>query len=216
MKWYEASGLVAAVCLSFALIHSLMVTGAVKTLATRLLGERIVRSFYRLFYSIVSVITVAVAVYLIARIPDARLLEPPLWARLLGHAVQAAGVVLGLLAFRRFRTDEFLGIAQARRFFRGEKAGGDLEGLTSEGLVTTGVYGIVRHPLYLAGILIFTFSPNVTRNWLIVTVLADAYFVLGAFLEDRRLVERFGARYVRYMQSVPGLIPRPRLRQARK
>jgi protein-S-isoprenylcysteine O-methyltransferase Ste14 len=40
-----------------------------------------------------------------------------------------------------------------------------------------------------------------------VAVLADAYFVYGAFAEEKRLKEKFGAEYVHYMQRVPMLLP---------
>ena len=62
---------------------------------------------------------------------------------------------------------------------------GDAEGITQTRLVKTGVYSLVRHPLYLAGIIIFTFEPNITRNWLAVSILADIYFIFGAFMEEK-------------------------------
>jgi protein-S-isoprenylcysteine O-methyltransferase Ste14 len=72
----------------------------------------------------------------------------------------------------------------------------------------TGVYGIVRHPLYLAGIIVFTFNPHVTINSLTTAVLADLYFLFGMVIEERRLVEIFGDEYRKYRERVPRMIPR--------
>jgi len=66
--------------------------------------------------------------------------------------------------------------------------------LRSKELVRTGVYGIVRHPMYLAGLVIFTFNPIITVNGLTVTVLADLYFLFGVFIEERRFLNIFGDR----------------------
>jgi protein-S-isoprenylcysteine O-methyltransferase Ste14 len=61
--------------------------------------------------------------------------------------------------------------------------------------------------MYLGGILIFTFWPFMTRTSLAVSILADAYFVFGAFAEERRLLGSFGAEHLRHKKEVPLLIP---------
>ncbi len=121
--------------------------------------------------------------------------------------LQLAGVAIGAAAFRKMRVGEFLGLAQAARYLKGKEPEGDEEGL-KQSLVTSGIYSVVRHPQYLAGIIVFTFNPYLTRNWLTVSVLADLYFVAGALLEERRLIRRFGDEYLRYMRRVPRLLPR--------
>lgn len=127
--------------------------------------------------------------------------------KLFGHAMQALGITISAAAFWHFHIGEFLGISQAVRSLRGTVHHGDEEGLRQT-LVTTGIYGMVRHPMYLAGILIFTFNPYITRNLLTVSVTADIYFVAGAFLEEQRLIRRFGDEYRRYMKRVPRFLPK--------
>jgi protein-S-isoprenylcysteine O-methyltransferase Ste14 len=211
MHWIEASALVAAVFAGFAAIHSLLVTGRAKSLAAGLFGERTVKAFYRLFYTAFSGAATLAAVYLILLVPDKTLLRPPLWVAIPFHLMQLAGLAIGAAAFRRMSLDEFLGTAQAARFLKGKEPRGDEEGLR-QSLVTTGVYRVVRHPQYLAGILIFTFNPYISRNWLVVSVLADLYFAAGALLEERRLIRRFGEDYRRYMERVPRFVPKLRVR----
>lgn len=86
-----------------------------------------------------------------------------------------------------------------------------MEGITQTRLVKSGVYGIVRHPLYLAGIVVMTFSPTLTRNRITVSILADLYFVFGAFIEERRYIRYFGREYLDYMKEVPRLLPGKKL-----
>jgi protein-S-isoprenylcysteine O-methyltransferase Ste14 len=207
MKWYEASALVAAIFAAFAIIHSLLVTDAAKSVARKLLGEGFVRSFYRLIYTVISVITTVLAVYLIIIVPDEIIYTPPLWARLICHAVQFTGIAIGAIAFKNIHLGEFYGLSQTVRALRGKEQLGDEEGL-KQYLITTSIYGVVRHPMYLAGILLFTFNPYLTRTWLTVSVMADLYFVVGALLEERRLISRFGDEYRAYMKRVPRFIPR--------
>lgn len=80
----------------------------------------------------------------------------------------------------------------------------------SEGLVTWGPWGRVRHPIYLAGLLI-----NLGASLLIGTVLLFGGFalhaiaeVLGARLEERWLQQRLGPEYTAYQQAVPRWLPR--------
>jgi protein-S-isoprenylcysteine O-methyltransferase Ste14 len=124
------------------------------------------------------------------------------------HGIQVLGLVIGILSLNAGKPFEFVGIAQAVRYITRREVKGDEEGITGDRLVKTGLYGIVRHPMYLAGIMIFTFEPNITRNWLTVSVLADIYFIIGAFIEERRLIKRFGDEYIQYMKEVPRFIPK--------
>lgn len=208
MAWYEAVGLVCLVFFAFALVHSLFVTSFVKGLFKWLLGETLLMGFYRLVYTLFSVATTLLAISLIINIPDAALFRAPPWLGWPMRALQLAGLALGLWSFNAVHPLEFLGLAQAWRYVKHGRVMGDLEGITRDRLVKTGAYAHVRHPLYLAGIMIFTFQPNVTRIWLTVSVLADAYFIFGAFIEERRLIRRFGDKYKAYMREVPRFLPR--------
>lgn len=195
------------ICLVFALIHSITVAQWFKRLCVRFLGETFLRVWYRFLYTVVSALTGAAAIYLIVQVPDRVLWEVPFWLRWLLHGVQVAGFLFGARAFQYLDTWEFMGIRQVWRFFSRKEVSGNLEGMTDRELVTTGVYGIVRHPLYVAGLIIFTFSPVITVNGLTITVLADLYFLFGMFIEERRFLRVYGDRYREYMQQVPRMLP---------
>lgn len=79
-------------------------------------------------------------------------------------------------------------------------------------LVTSGLYGYVRHPQYV-GFLLITFGLNV--QWLTILtlvlwpMLAALYWRL-AKEEDKENEERFGEAFREYKRRVPGFFPRIR------
>jgi protein-S-isoprenylcysteine O-methyltransferase Ste14 len=193
--------------LLFAFIHSITVSKKMKKVCADFFGETFMRVCYRALYNAISCITAGTAFYLIDQVPDRHLWTAPVWLQWILHAIQFAGVVFGSLAFRHLDTGEFLGLRQIARYWKRGEAEGNIEGLTQNELVTAGVYGIVRHPMYLAGIVIFTFNPHLTRNSLTISGLADLYFLFGAFIEERRFIGIFGDQYRAYRKRVPRLIP---------
>lgn len=199
--------LTALLVLGFALVHSLLALPRVKQIATSIFGAVPVKAFYRLFYSLLSAILTLTAISLFLRIPDMPLFVPRGILLLSMLLMEIFGIAIGIFSFRDINFLEFIGIAQAIRYLRKEKVNGDIEGLRG-GLVTSGIYGKIRHPLYLAGILIFTFQPYITRNMLVITALADMYFVYGALIEEKRLLKVFGEEYRNYMKKVPRFIPK--------
>jgi protein-S-isoprenylcysteine O-methyltransferase Ste14 len=183
------------------------VTRTAKLMARRVLGENFTRGFYRLLYTIFSVLTTIGVIWLIIQIPDHYIWQGPAWFRWPMHAVQVLGLALGYFSFAPFDTLEFLGLRQAWAYLSGRTVEGDMEGVRVNRLVTTGLYRMVRNPMYLGGLLIFTFEPNITRNWLTVSILADMYFIWGAWIEQKRMIGRFGEEYRNYMKKVPLIIP---------
>ena len=194
--------------LSFALIHSIMIAGWFRNLCVRVFGETFMKAWYRFIFVLVSFVVVTIAGLLIIDIPDRPLWTAPPVLRWTMHAVQICAAFFFMLTFRILDAGEFLGIRQVIRYLRRGETAGNIEGLTERELVTTGVYGIVRHPMYVAGIVLLTCNPHVTMNSLAITVLGCLYFLFGMFIEERRFVKIFGDQYREYMQKVPRMVPR--------
>jgi len=197
---------VIVIFLGFATIHSALTFYFVKSLGVKIFGAEIIKGFYRLFYTGISLVSTVGAFYLIHRIPDRVLFQAPSGLAVVMHSVQVMGLILGIVAFRRFNGLEFLGIKQAINYLKRQKVNGDIEGISETGLITDGVYAYIRHPMYLAGILIFSFEPNITRNFLTVSIMADIYFIYGALREDRILERKF-PQFKQYKETVPFMIP---------
>lgn len=87
--------------------------------------------------------------------------------------------------------------------------GGDVTQTTA--VVTTGIYAVIRHPLYLGWMLGFVALVLIGPHWLIALAafagIATLYVI--CVQEDRRLLARFGEEYARYKESVPkvNLVP---------
>jgi protein-S-isoprenylcysteine O-methyltransferase Ste14 len=92
--------------------------------------------------------------------------------------------------------------------FAFRKKGGVLKGrsyIQTTVLVDSGIYAVVRHPQFLAGILLSLALILITQHWLIGTIGVVAvvlnYFI--ALKADQELIEKFGDGYKRYMDKVP-------------
>ena len=75
-------------------------------------------------------------------------------------------------------------------------------------LVKTGVYGIVRHPQYLGGILsIFIATPLLYPHWLFVAAGIPGILILylSTKKEEEHLIRQFGDEYISYMKRVPSI-----------
>jgi protein-S-isoprenylcysteine O-methyltransferase Ste14 len=72
-------------------------------------------------------------------------------------------------------------------------------------LVDRGVYGIVRHPQYLAGILLGASLSLIAQHWLVAVLGGVVVFMSYSytFEEERVLEEKFGAEYEAYRERVP-------------
>lgn len=74
-------------------------------------------------------------------------------------------------------------------------------------LVDSGIYSIVRHPQFLAGIPISLALALISQYWLNAFLVLPV--VVGTILDSKRadadLLVKFGEGYRRYMEEVPGL-----------
>lgn len=72
-------------------------------------------------------------------------------------------------------------------------------------LVDSGVYAIVRHPQYLAGLLINIGAPLITLHWSVILLglLSVGMYYWSAAVEEDKNIGKFGAAYQDYMLRVP-------------
>jgi len=142
-------------------------------------------------------IIVAGGIFLWMIIPESRLFHSGMW-----------GVVVLVLGLINWFYVSFSVLRVHRRFFR------SVNGIDS--LITEGVYSVVRHPLYIADVIlawsVFFFLP-------FSRVLTEAIwmtFVLWfwAGLEERALEDRFLEDYREYKKKVPKFLPQWRKRDS--
>jgi protein-S-isoprenylcysteine O-methyltransferase Ste14 len=101
-----------------------------------------------------------------------------------------------------------LGFAIWARAHIGRNWGAPMTQKDEPELVTSGPYHLVRHPIY-AGIVVGGVGTAVALSWiwLIAALLAGAYFVYSATVEERYLTEQFPDTYPVYKRSTKMLLP---------
>ena len=74
-------------------------------------------------------------------------------------------------------------------------------------VVDRGLYSVVRHPQYLAGILLGVALTLIAQQWIVGALGAAAILIyyVNTYDEEKRAREKFGDDYVRYAEKVPRL-----------
>ena len=72
---------------------------------------------------------------------------------------------------------------------------------------TPGLYGVVRHPIYLGLMVALWAAPVMTAGHLLLAGLATAFMFAGIWLEERDQLALFGDRYRQYRAQVAMLLP---------
>ncbi|MCZ2115828.1 MAG: isoprenylcysteine carboxylmethyltransferase family protein [Anaerolineae bacterium] len=189
--------------LLWSVFHSLMAGVAAKTWFQDTFGERTYRGLYRLLFNIIAGWTLLPILYLLAtRAPNGLLWSVPMPYRLINYTVQFIGVLGALMSLWQTDVWRFMGLRQIVRFLHGEA---DPE--PPSRFIDTGTYKVVRHPLYFFSLLILWANPVMSWLAFIASGWATIYFIVGSYLEERRLLAKFGDPYRRYQAQVPRFIP---------
>src|SRR5262249_33912466 len=123
----------------------------------------------------------------------------PVWARWTGVVIAGLTVVLNLWAQRTLRAK------------LGPAFNPMLRLKPVPTLVTDGPYHWVRHPIYLAFLLMMVAAALLSANWLLGACglgLILCVIALRTPEEERRLIEQFGDQYRHYMRRTGGYLPR--------
>ena len=190
----------------FGVVHSWVAGQGVKHWFRRRFGERAYEGFYRVAYNVLAVVMLAPVAALIVLTPGNvvwQVESAPL--ALLLNSLRLAGVVTLGVALLQIDLARFAGLSQVVAFYAGYPLP-----LPPEPLQTGGLYAHVRHPLYVASLLVLWPAPTMTEALLAFNLGSTAYFLLGSIVEERRLVDAFGPAYVTYRQRVPWMLPRLR------
>ncbi len=189
----------AASVVVWAAVHSWLASQRAKDYAGRLLGRGRAR-LYRLAYNGFAGFSFIPVLIMMRVFPDRVLYLVRAPWNFLFLACQALAALCLLVALLQTDVLQFVGLRQI--------AGPD----GPSQLNTSGFYRLVRHPLYLFGLLFLWLTPMLTLNMLAVFVPLSIYLFVGAIFEERRLLSEFGLRYQEYRVQTPMIIPALRRR----
>ena len=177
------AGINVALFTVFALHHSIMARTGAKAWITRLVPPALERSVY---VWIASVLFLAVCW---------------LWRPLPGVTWQTRGAGLALYAAQLFGA--VLTIAAARIVGVWELAGvKQPDHSKAIEFRADGPFAIVRHPIYLAWVLMVFATPVMTTSRLMFAVISTLYLIAAIPFEERSLVEAHGEEYRAYQRAM--------------
>ncbi len=78
-------------------------------------------------------------------------------------------------------------------------------------LITRGIYGIIRHPMYASQWILAIAQPLLPQNWIagfLNLLVFIPFYLLHVKAEEQLMLEQFGDQYHSYMQKVGALFPK--------
>lgn len=122
---------------------------------------------------------------------------------LAGYTLQALGLVVIVKSSARLDVLDLAGIRPVLLHRAGQRP-------VRPPLETRGLYGLVRHPLYLGWIFLVFGTPQMTMTRFVFAGVSTAYLAIAIPFEERSLIRVFGAAYRDYQHRVrwrmiPGL-----------
>jgi len=185
--------------LLYGAVHSLLASLGAKSLVQRRFGA-IGSGSYRLGYNAFAFISFFPVMVLAAVLPDRAIYSIPTPWVFLSITIQGLAAVFLLIALLQTGLWSFLGFRQLVPINQ-EK---------HQKLVVRGAYRYVRHPLYAAGLVLIWLIPRMTLNMMALNLSLSLYLVIGALIEERKLLQEFGEDYAAYQDRTPMLFPKLR------
>jgi protein-S-isoprenylcysteine O-methyltransferase Ste14 len=190
--------LLAALWIAWCSLHSVLISiGVTRYLKSRL-GEKF--RFYRLAYNATALATL-LPLWWYSR----SLQSQPVFTSGALRAFQLTlfgfAMALFVAGSRHYDALQFLGIRQLRD-------GNSSVVLTgSNRLNTRGILGVVRHPWYLGGMAFVWAVGELDYPNLVTNLILTLYLIIGAILEERKLLLEFGDEYRKYRRRVSMFFP---------
>lgn len=171
---------------AFALHHSLLARSGAKALLTRVIPPRLERSIY---VWVASLLFLAVCAWWQP--------VPGLLWRAEGSLVwvlRALSILGAWLTIQSAAALDVFDLAGTRSFMSPAPPATELK--------TTGPYGLVRHPIYLAWLFLVWTPTTMTGTRLVFAAVSTLYLVVAIPFEERSLHASIGPRYAVYVAAV--------------
>jgi protein-S-isoprenylcysteine O-methyltransferase Ste14 len=151
--------------------------------------------FYRLFFNFIAVVSFVPVIFLTWKLESMALYtirNPWVYLTIL---IQLTASIAIVLVVGDTGGSSFIGLSQ---LMNGPEK--------RRGLVTSGLYRYVRHPLYTLGLIILWLIPVMNTNILALNIGLTIYVYIGAKLEEAKLKLEY-PEYAEYQKRIPMLFP---------
>ena len=183
----------------FGIIHSGLASEACKNLAARWFGES-GRRYYRLIFVVIAVVTTFTYAGMVVYLPDQVLYQIHMPWRILALLVQVSALAGMVICFSQIGTANFLGLTALH-------APKENQSEQSEHLVTNKLYHWMRHPIYTCILVFLLCTPMMSWNKLAFLIGMAVYMIIGASLEEKKMLKEFGEAYTDYRKNTPMFLP---------
>lgn len=157
-------------------------------------------AYYRLTYNVLSIVGLIPVLWFSASIHVSPLLQWVWPYTLIQYLCWALGIFIFALGMRGYDGREFLGLRQVAAYRAG------FPNASPPVLTISGIHRIVRHPWYLA-LLLLLWARDVSAVTLVTNGVLTAYLFVGTYFEERKLVTAFGDSYRHYQETVSMFFP---------
>lgn len=185
----------------FGYTHSLLASEKVKIQFKKIFGDLI--AFYRLLYNLFGLLSLYF-IYEFSPKPHIIIYDLPTPYDLIMLIPQFLSLAGVFWAFKYICLKEFIGLSQIKRFFEKKYTTELDEEFT---LRIEGPYKYSRHPIYFFSITFLLFRPVMDLFYLTFFICIVAYFYIGSYYEEKKLVRQFGKVYENYKKEVPRIFP---------
>ncbi len=190
--------ILSVVVIAWCVLHSTMISGLVRIYLHKRLGHAF--RFYRLFFNLVSALTLIPVVLYASSLRTGPIFRWDGYMRIIQVFLLTTAALLFFLGASRYDAGQLLGFKQIRERTANTEINGAGE------LDTSGVLSIVRHPWYLATILLI-WARQLDISTILVNAILTFYLIVGTYLEENKLIGEFGEEYRAYQRRVSMLIP---------
>jgi protein-S-isoprenylcysteine O-methyltransferase Ste14 len=179
-------------------LHSLLISTPVTTYLQDRWGNRF--HYYRLIYNgvaLASLLPIVLFAYGLRAEPLFR------WEgewRVMQYLLVFSALFLFVAGARHYDALQFIGLRQIKQMDSCTLLTEDCE------LDTKGILGLIRHPWYLGAILII-WARDLDLAAILTNIILTGYLVLGTFMEEHKLKDRFGEAYTAYQDRVGMFFP---------
>lgn len=180
--------------LLFGVLHSVLAAAWWKRIMQRWLGVNY--RYYHFSYSVFAAVTMILILMFQYTMHSYLLFVAPGWVKVLCCIPVLAGLIIMGVVIKKY----FFALSGISVFYKRQPP---------VALELGGLHRYVRHPLYF-GTLLFIWSLLLVfpyLNNLLACLVITLYTVWGARLEEKKLVEQFGEKYISYKKRVPMIIP---------